>query len=110
MKIKVGDKVLVTTGKYKGKTGNVMRVFEKTNRVTVEKVNMRTRHIKKTATGAGQRIKYEAPLHASNVMLIDPKTDKPTRIGYKKEGQKKLRVAKKSGQAIEDITTAKKKS
>lgn len=108
MKIKVNDTVLVTTGKYKGKTGKVMRVFKKTNRVTVEKVNMRTRHIKKTANSAGQKVTYEAPIDASNVKLVDSK-GVATRVGYKIEDGKKARFSKKSNAAIEDITKAKKK-
>ena len=82
MKVKVKDKVLVIAGKYKGKTGNVMRVFKKTNRVTVEKVNIRTKHIKKTATHAGQIVKYEAPFNVSNVMVICPNCNKATRVAY----------------------------
>lgn len=108
MKIKVNDTVLVTTGKYKGKTGKVMRVF-KNGRLTVEKVNMRTRHIKKTASGAGQKITYEAPIDASNVMLV-ASDGKPTKIGYKKEGGKKVRVEKRTGKTIEDVAKSKKKS
>lgn len=109
MKIKVNDQVVVVAGKYKGKTGKVMRVFKKTNRLTVEKVNIRTRHIKKTPQRAGERIQYEAPFHASNVMLIDPKTKKRTRVGYSVEKGKKERIAKKSGTKIEQVVTSKKK-
>jgi large subunit ribosomal protein L24 len=102
MKIKQGDNVVVIAGKDKGKTGKVMRVMKKTNKVVVEKVNYRTRHIKKTATRAGDKIRYEAPLDASNVMLIDPKTSKRTRVGYKKlDNGKKVRVAKKSGETVD---------
>lgn len=108
MKIQLNDKVMVTAGKYKGKTGTVMKVFKKTERVTVEKVNIRTKHVKKTAQGAGQKIKYEAPIHVSNVMLVDPKTNKPTRVGYRVENNKKVRFAKKSGQTIEKNLPSKK--
>ena len=102
MKIKVKDKVLVTAGKYKGKTGTVMRVFKKTNRITVEKINMRTKHIKKTTAQAGQRIKYEAPFDSSKVMLICPSCNKATRIGYSipKTG-KKFRVCVKCHESVE---------
>ena len=62
MKIHVDDNVLVTTGKDKGKTGKVIRVFKKTSKVVIEKINLRTKHIKKTAQQAGQRVKYEAPI------------------------------------------------
>ena len=102
MKIKVKDKVLVLAGKYKGKTGKVMRVYKKTNRVTVEKVNIRTKHIKKTTTRAGQQIKYEAPFDASNVMVICPNCNKATRVGYSiPEKGKKYRVCKKCGESLE---------
>ncbi len=102
MKIKKGDKVLVIAGKNKGKTGTVMRTFEKSGRIVVEGVNMRTRHIKKTANRPGQKVVYEGPLDVSNVMALCPKTNKPTRIGYKKlENGKKYRVAKVSGEQLD---------
>ena len=102
MKIKVKDKVLVTAGKYKGKTGTVMRTLEKQGKVTVEKVNIRTRHIKKTATQAGQRLQYEAPFDASSVMLICPSCSKATRVEYKMpEKGKKYRVCKKCHESVE---------
>jgi len=117
MKIKVKDKVLVTSGKYKGKVGNVMRVYKKTNRITVEKVNIRTKHIKKTATRAGQIVKYEAPFDASNVMVICPNCNKATRIAYtiaqKKASTgklakdiKKYRVCKKCGESVEQAVSS----
>jgi len=113
MKIKVNDKVLVTMGKNKGKVGKVMRVFKKTGRVTVEKVNIRTRHVRKTATAAGQRIKYEAPLDVSKVSLVCPNCNKAVRVGYKipKTG-KKFRVCVKCGESVEQAiaTIEKKKS
>lgn len=102
MKIKVKDKVLVIAGKYKGKTGTVMRVLDKQNKVTVEKVNIRTRHIKKTATHAGQKLQYEAPFSLSNVQLICPSCNKVTRVAYKApEKGKKYRVCKKCGESVE---------
>ncbi len=102
MKIKVQDKVLVTTGKYKGKTGVVMRVFKKTNRITVEKINIRTKHIKKTASRAGQRLQYEAPFNASNAMVICPSCHKTTRIAYNVPTTgKHYRVCKKCGESVE---------
>ncbi|QQR83415.1 50S ribosomal protein L24 [Candidatus Peregrinibacteria bacterium] len=104
MKIKVNDNVVVIAGKYKGKTGKVMRVYKKTNRVVVEKVNIRTRHIKSTPQQAGQRIQYEAPMDASKVMVICPKTKKATRIGYVIENGKKYRVCKVSGERLDDLT------
>ncbi len=122
MKIKVNDKVLVTAGKYKGKTGAVMRVYKKPNRVTVEKVNVRTKHIKKTPQRAGQTIKYEAPLNVSNVQLICPNCNKTTRVGYSipKKGPsdrrssragKKFRICLKCNESVEQAVakTEKKK-
>lgn len=107
MKLKVNDEVLVIAGKDRGKKGKILRVFTKRTRVVVEKVNMRTRHIKKTASRPGEIIHYEAPLHASNVMLMDPKTNVPTRVGYKLENGKKVRIAKVSGELL-DTKVAKK--
>ena len=106
MKLKVKDNVLVTAGKYKGKTGVIMRVFEKTGKVTVEKVNIRTRHVKKTATQPGQRLQYEAPFAASNVKLVCPNCKKVTRVGYEiPEKGKKYRVCKKCNQSVEQAKT-----
>lgn len=101
MKIKVGDQVVVITGKAKGKTGEVLKINKKTNKVTVKDVNMHTKHIKKSVNGPGQRIQRETPMDISNVMVMCPKTNKPTRVGYRllKDG-KKERFAKKSGEAL----------
>ncbi len=102
MKIHQGDLVLIISGKDKGKQGTVLRVLASKNHVVVEGINMRTRHIKKTVQSPGQRIQYEASLDASKVMIVDPKTKKPTRIGYTidaKTGSKK-RIAKASGEVI----------
>lgn len=106
MKIKAKDKVLVIAGKYKGKTGNVMRTYKKTDRITVEKVNIRTKHIKKTATQAGQKIKYEAPFDVSKVMLICPNCSKTTRVGYSipKKG-KKFRICLKCNESVEQAVS-----
>lgn len=101
MKIKQDDQVLVIAGKDKGKKGKILRILEKSNRVVVEKINMRTKHLKKSASKPGEIIHYEAPLSASNVMVLDPKSGKPTRIGYKKlETGKKIRIAKISGETL----------
>ncbi len=107
MKIHNGDLVVINTGKDKGKQGTVLRVLESKNRVVVEGINMRVRHIKKTAQSAGQRISYEASIHASNVQILDPKTKKPTRIGYKVDPKtgKKTRFAKASGEVIVKAVT-----
>jgi large subunit ribosomal protein L24 len=108
MKIRAGDTVYVMSGKDKGKSGTVLRVLVSKNRVVVEGINMRVRHIKKTTQGPGQRIKYEAALSVSNVAILDPKTKKPTRIGYKvDEKGRKVRFAKGSGEVIAAAATAK---
>ena len=101
MKIKTGDQVLIISGKDRNKTGKVLRVIEKSNRVVVEGVNKAIKHVRKTKTGKGQKVEFNAPLSASNVMFLDPKTKKPTRIGYSvtKDG-KKERIAKKSKTVI----------
>lgn len=102
MKIREGDTVLVIAGKDRGKTGSVLRVLATTDRVVVEGANMRTKHIRRTPQQAGQKIRYEASLHASNVMLIDPKTKKPTRIRHAVDPKtgKKQRIATVSGEVI----------
>lgn len=106
MKVKVKDKILVVAGKYKGKTGDVMRTYKKSGRITVEKVNVRTRHIKKTPTQAGQRIKYEAPFDASKVMLVCPSCSKAVRVAYNltKDG-KKFRVCSKCSESVEQAAS-----
>ncbi len=100
MKLRNGDHVVIISGKDKGKTGTVIRVLTEKNRIVVSGVNMRTRHLKATPQRPGQKLVYEAALHASNVMLVDPKTKKATRIGMKLEKGKLVRVAKKSGELL----------
>lgn len=109
MKIRAGDTVAVMSGKDKGKTGQVLRVLQNKNRVVVADVNMRTRHVKGGPNRPGEIVKYEAAISASNVMVIDPKTKKPTRIGYKLEKGKKVRIAKKSGEEIKKTAVPAKK-
>lgn len=100
--VKKDDKVMVITGKDKGKTGRVIVAYPRENRVLVEGINMVKRHTKPSAQNQqGGIIEKEAPIHASNVMLIDPKSGKPTRIGYTMENGKKVRVAKRSGEVID---------
>ena len=101
MKLRTGDTVVIISGKEKGKTGKVIRVVHTTQRLLVEGVNMRTRHQKKTPQRPGQMIRFEASIHASNVMMVDPKTAKRTRIGMTHGEHGKQRVAKKSGTALE---------
>lgn len=83
MKIKKGDQVIVTTGRDKGKQGEVLRAMPKTNKVVVQGVNMVKRHTRPSQTNAGGIISKEAPIDVSNVALIDPETGKPTRVGFK---------------------------
>ena len=100
MKIKKGDEVVVISGKYKGVKGKVLQVRPAESRVVVEGVNRHKWHIKPTQEQPGHIVDREAPIHVSNVALIDPKTKKATRAGYKIEGDKKIRVSKKSGVQI----------
>jgi large subunit ribosomal protein L24 len=102
LKIKKGDKVVVITGRDKGKTGEVKQVMPAENRVLVDGVNMVKRHTKPSAGNAGGIVEKEASIHVSNVAYVDPKTDKPTRIGYKTlEDGRKVRFAKRSGEIID---------
>ncbi|MFC5540831.1 MAG: 50S ribosomal protein L24 [Bacilli bacterium] len=102
MHVKKGDKVKVITGKDKGKEGIVLAAFPKKDRVIVEGVNIVKKHMKPNQLNPqGGIVSQEAPIHVSNVMLIDPKTGEPTRVGYKIENGKKVRVAKKSGAVID---------
>lgn len=105
MKIKTGDNVKVLSGKDKGKTGKVTQVLrsKKKNQhyVVVEGLNVRKKHLRSQKSGEkGQTIELSFPIHMSNVMLVDPNSKKPTRVGYKIEGSEKKRLAKKSGEYI----------
>ena len=100
MKIRKGDRVIVTTGRDKGKQGEVLRAMPKDNKVVVQGVNMVKRHTRPSQTNAGGIISKEAPIDVSNVALIDPETGKATRVGYKVVDGEKVRVAKKSGKVI----------
>ena len=102
LKIKTKDKVVVISGRDKGKTGEVLKVLAKDERVVVRGVNMVTKHERQTAQSQGGIKEIEAPLHISNVAHADPKTGKPTRVGYKVlEDGRKVRVAKRSGEVID---------
>jgi large subunit ribosomal protein L24 len=101
-KIKKGDFVEVVAGKEKGKRGNVISVDKKKERVYVEKVNLVKKHVKRREGQPGSISEQEAGIHVSNVMIIDPKTDKPSRIGFQiLENGEKVRVAKKSGEVLD---------
>ena len=95
MKIKKGDKVIVISGKYAGKKSVIEKVYTDKDKVLVEGVNVVTKHMKPTATNSGGKIKVNKPIHVSNVMLICPKCDKPTRVGYKVVEGRKYRYCKK---------------
>ena len=96
MKIKLNDQVEVIAGKDKGKKGKIIKVLQKQNKVVVEKVNMKTKHIKKKENRPGERIKFEGPISVSNVMMLCPSCNKPTRVGYKKMANgKNQRICKK---------------
>ena len=102
MYLKKGDTVVVISGSYKNKQGTVLKVLPKTEKVVVEGVNQVSRHTRPSQTNPdGGIIKKEAPILACKVMLVDPKTNQPTRVGHKVEGDKKVRYAKKSGTILD---------
>ncbi len=104
-KIKAGDKVVVIAGKDKGKVGKVLKVLPEEERVIVEGVRIVKKHLRPSQKyPEGGIIEKEAPIHISNVMLIDPKTNKPTRVGIKFVDGKKVRYAKRSGEVIDEIS------
>ncbi|MCW8086438.1 50S ribosomal protein L24 [Sabulicella glaciei] len=102
-KIKKGDRVQVLTGRDKGKRGEVLRVLPTENRAFVQGVNLVKKHTKQTRVGeTGGIVSKEAGINLSNLALIDPKTDKPTRVGFRVlEDGKKVRVAKASGEVLD---------
>lgn len=101
MKLKKGDKVTVICGKDKGKEGKITKILE--NKVIVEGVNIVKKHLKpKNNNGTGEIVDRENPIHISNVMLIDPKTKKPTRVGHEIDTKgKKIRISRKSNEKID---------
>ena len=108
-KIRRDDQVKVMSGKDKGKTGRVLRVEPKKNRVFVEGMNIQKRHqrprtlrdTQRQGKAAGGVIEKEGPIHISNVMLVDPKSGDPTRVGIRREDGRRVRVARKSGEELE---------
>ena len=102
MNFKVGDKVVVIAGKDKGKEGKIIKTLKNYNNVVVEGINMVTKHVKPSAQNEnGGIIKVEAPIHASNVMILDPKTKKRTRIAHEiDENGKKHRISVKSKERL----------
>ncbi len=100
-KIRKGDKVVVLTGKDKGRSGEVLAVMPKEDRAVVRGLNMVKRHQRQTQTQEAGIINKEASLHLSNLAIADPKDGKPTRVGFRIDGDKKVRVAKRSGVVID---------
>ena len=101
-KIKKGDRVVVTTGRDKGKKGEVLKVFPKENRALVSGINVVKRHQRQTAKVQGGIVNKESPVHLSNLAHVDPKSGNATRIGFKTlEDGRKVRFAKKSGEVID---------
>lgn len=103
MNFKVGDEVVVITGSDKGKTGKIVKTLRDENKVVVEGVNIIKKHQKPTGQETGGILEVEAPINASNVMIVDPKTKKRTRIGHTTDTKtgKKIRIAKKSNEKID---------
>ena len=102
MNFKVGDKVIVIAGSSKGKEGKIIKTLRNENKVIVEGVNIVKKHRKANGQESGGILEVEAPIHASNVMMIDPKTKKRTRIGHSVDkNNKKIRVSKKSNEKLD---------
>ena len=102
LKIRRGDTVVVVSGKEKGKRGEVKEVLPKKDRVVVEGVNERTRHARPTQNNQQGLYTFDAPIHVSNVMLVDPGSGKPTKVGYRfTDSGEKVRVSRKTGKDID---------
>ena len=106
LKVKKGDQVIVLSGDDKGKTGEVVKAMPKEGKVVVQGINLVKRHTKPSQTTPGQQsaggiITKEAPIHVSNVALVDSQSGKATKVGYKEENGRKVRFARKSGEVID---------
>jgi large subunit ribosomal protein L24 len=102
LKIRKGDRVVVISGKDKGKSGDVVKVLPKENRAVVSGVNIARRHQRQTATQEGGIVSKEMSIHVSNLSHIDPKDGKPTRVGWTQlDDGKKVRIARRSGEVID---------
>jgi large subunit ribosomal protein L24 len=99
-KIKKGDKVEVISGSNKGQSGIITQILPEKNRAVIEGLNIVKKHMKPTNNNPGGIVELSAPIHMSNLALQDPKSGKPTRVGYKIENGVKVRVSKKSGEII----------
>ena len=100
-KIKKGDTVVVITGRDKGKSGAVLRAYPAEGRLLIQGVNMAKRHTRATQAQQGGIVEKEMPIHISNVAHLDPKDNKPTRVGFKMVGDRKVRFARRSGEMID---------
>ena len=100
-KLKTGDRVVVLTGRDKGKEGDILSVNPSEGRAIVGGVNMVTRHTRQTQNAPGGRLQKEAPIQLSNLAIVDPKDGGPSRVGFRMEDGKKVRYAKKSGETID---------
>ena len=101
-KMKKGDKVVVLTGKDKGKTGEILRIDRKSNRAVVDGANMVRRHMKPSQTNPGGIVDREASIHISNVMLVDPKDGKPSRVRVEEQDGRRVRVFARTGNPVPD--------
>lgn len=101
MKLRVGDSVVILTGKDKGKSGAITKIFAEKGLVSVEGINKKIKHVKGREGNPGERVEFFAPIALSNVAIVDPKTKKPSRIGYKIEKGQKIRITKASGSVID---------
>lgn len=111
MKIRIGDNVIVRTGKDRGQSGVVAKVYQGQNKVLVEGVNAKTKHVKGRDGVPGERAEIFVPIHISNVSIVDPKDGKPARVGYLVDAKgAKTRISKRSGQTIVKAAAAKKEA
>ena len=102
MNFKTGDKVVVIAGKDKGKQGKVTKILKEENKVIVEGINMIKKHVKPNGQNAGSIVDMEAPIHASNVMILDPKSNKGTRVGHTTDKKgKKIRISRSSKENLD---------
>jgi len=100
-KLRKGDKVVLLAGKDKGKTGEIVSISPKDGKAVVDGLNMAIRHTRQSQTEQGGRLPKPMPIDLSNLALVDPKDGGPTRVGFRMEGDKKVRYAKKSGEVID---------
>lgn len=107
MKYRIGDNVMVTAGDNVGKTGAITKILQSQNRVVVEGINKKIRHVKGREGNPGERTEFFAPIHISNIAVVG-KDGKPSRIGFQKEKGEKVRIIKRTGELVEGSTKAKK--